>query len=69
MKTANDDRVAFFSHVSHEFRTPLSVIIGFTEDVRGRRSAELEIFRPNCTVVLWETTGERVFFVAVDCVD
>ncbi|CAM9118676.1 unnamed protein product, partial [Ascophyllum nodosum] len=28
-----DDRVAFFSHVSHEFRTPLSVIIGFTEDL------------------------------------
>lgn len=26
-------QLAFFTHVSHEFRTPLSVVIGYTEDV------------------------------------
>lgn len=28
-----NDQLAFFTHVSHEFRTPLSVVIGYTEDV------------------------------------
>ena len=33
MKERSSEKNAFFSHVSHEFRTPLSIIIGFSENI------------------------------------
>ncbi|CAM9225832.1 unnamed protein product, partial [Scytosiphon promiscuus] len=32
-RTDSERKLAFFTHVSHEFRTPLSVVIGYTEDL------------------------------------
>eukprot|EP00903_Cladosiphon_okamuranus_P009452 g9011.t1 len=33
LRKDTEKQLAFFTHVSHEFRTPLSVVIGYTEDL------------------------------------
>jgi len=41
-KKATEDKMRFYSYISHEFKTPLSLILTPTEDLLQRKSTDLK---------------------------
>jgi len=50
-KDINDKRISFFTNISHEFRTPLTLIINPVKDILQKNNAESDANRPALSIV------------------
>eukprot|EP00752_Nemacystus_decipiens_P009759 g8716.t1 len=58
LRKDSDKKLAFFTHVSHEFRTPLSVVIGYTEDLLEHHHHHLsQTVRSDLENILYASLG------------